>query len=135
MSTTCCLLPVPLDLRAHFDTVILICIPLIFMGDALHLHFADVRRFGFEIFYLALFAVALSIAAGASLYQLELFAPLSLGGYVALFVISMATDAVSVQSVLSRFGGIGHHRHESLNRCRSVAQRSPRSAHNEKLPA
>jgi len=99
---------VPLDLRAHFDTVILLCIPLIFMGDALHLHFADVRRFGFEIFYLAVFAVALSIAAGASLYQLELFAPLSLGGYVALFAINMATDAVSVQSVLSRFEGIGH---------------------------
>jgi monovalent cation:H+ antiporter, CPA1 family len=99
---------VPLDLRRHFDTVILLCIPLIFMGDALHLHFADVRRFGFEIFYLAVFAVGLSIAVGASLYQLELFESLTLGGYVALFAINMATDAVSVQSVLSRFEGISH---------------------------
>lgn len=99
---------VPLDLRSHFDTVILLCIPLIFMGDALHLHFADVRRYGFEIFYLAVFAVGLSIAVGASLYKLELFESLSLGGYVALFAINMATDAVSVQSVLSRFEGIGH---------------------------
>lgn len=99
---------VPLDLRHHFDMIILLCIPLIFMGDALHLHFSDVRKYAFEIFYLAVFAVALSIAVGASLYQLELFAELSLGGYVALFAINMATDAVSVQSVLSRFSGIGH---------------------------
>jgi len=104
------LLPVavPLDLRHYFDTVILLCIPLIFMGDALHLHFSDVRKYGFEIFYLAVFAVAISIAVGASLYHLELFEELSLGGYVALFAINMATDAVSVQSVLSRFEGIGH---------------------------
>jgi len=99
---------VPLDLRHYFDTVILLCIPLIFMGDALHLHFSDVRKYGFEIFYLAVFAVAISIAVGASLYHLELFEQLSLGGYVALFAINMATDAVSVQSVLSRFEGIGH---------------------------
>lgn len=99
---------VPLDLRHYFDTIILLCIPLIFMGDALHLHFSDVRRFGFEIFYLAIFAVGLSIAVGASLYHFALFEQLTLGGYVALFAINMATDAVSVQSVLSRFEGIGH---------------------------
>jgi monovalent cation:H+ antiporter, CPA1 family len=99
---------VPLDLRHYFDAIILLCIPLIFMGDALHLHFAEVRKFGFEIFYLAVFAVALSIAVGASLYHFGVFEQLTLGGYVALFAINMATDAVSVQSVLSRFEGIGH---------------------------
>ena len=99
---------VPLDLRHYFDTIILLCIPLIFMGDALHLHFSEVRRYGVEIFYLAVFAVALSIAVGASLYHCALFEGLTLGGYVALFAINMATDAVSVQSVLSRFEGIGH---------------------------
>jgi len=99
---------VPLDLRDYFDTIILLCIPLIFMGDALHLHFSQIRRYGVEIFYLAVFAVALSIAVGASLYHCALFEQLTLGGYVALFAINMATDAVSVQSVLSRFEGIGH---------------------------
>lgn len=99
---------VPLDLRHHFDMVILLCIPLIFMGDALHLHFSDVKKYAFEIIYLAVFAVGLSIAVGASLYQLNVFADISLGAYVALFAINMATDAVSVQSVLSRFSGIGH---------------------------
>ncbi len=99
---------VPIDLKLYFDTVILFCIPLIFMGDALHLHFSDIKKHGWSIFYLAVIAVALSIALGASLYYLGIFEGLALGGYVSLFAINMATDAVSVQSVLSRFEGISH---------------------------
>jgi len=45
---------------------------------------------------------------GASLYYLDLFSGLSLGAYVTLFAINMATDAVSVQSILSQFKGIEH---------------------------
>ena len=99
---------IPIDLVGAFDTVILFCIPLIFMGDALHLHFVDIKRHAWSIFYLAVVAVGLSIAAGASLANFDLFAGLSLGAYVSLFAINMATDAVSVQSVLSRFEGIDH---------------------------
>ncbi len=99
---------VPIDMTEHFDTVILFCIPLIFMGDALHLHFSDLKKHGWSIFYLAVVAVALSITAGASLYYFDVFAGLSLGAYVSLFAINMATDAVSVQSVLSQFKGISH---------------------------
>jgi len=99
---------VPIDLSKEFSTVILFCIPLIFMGDALHLKYTDIKRHAWGIFYLAVVAVALSITAGALLYYFGLFAGLSLGAYVALFAINMATDAVSVQSVLSRFSGISH---------------------------
>ncbi|GIU01469.1 hypothetical protein TSL6_19750 [Sulfurovum sp. TSL6] len=99
---------VPIDLPHYFDTIILLCIPLIFMGDALHLHFSDIKKHGWSIFYLAVIAVALSIAAGASMYYFGIFEGLTLGAYVSLFAINMATDAVSVQSVLSRFKGIGH---------------------------
>jgi len=99
---------VPIDLREHFSTIILFCIPLIFMGDALHLHFSDIKKHGWSIFYLAVVAVALSITAGASLSYFNVYEELSLGAYVALFAINMATDAVSVQSVLSRFKGISH---------------------------
>ncbi len=99
---------VPIDLAANFSTVILFCIPLIFMGDALHLHFSDIKKHAWSIFYLAVVAVALSIVVGASLSYLDLFEGLGLGAYVALFAINMATDAVSVQSVLSRFEGISH---------------------------
>jgi CPA1 family monovalent cation:H+ antiporter len=99
---------VPIDLPHYFDTIILFCIPLIFMGDALHLHFSDIKKHGWSIFYLAVIAVALSITAGASMYYFGIFEGLTLGAYVSLFAINMATDAVSVQSVLSRFKGIGH---------------------------
>ncbi len=99
---------VPIDLAENFSTVILFCIPLIFMGDALHLHFSDIKKHAWSIFYLAVIAVALSITVGASLSYFNVFEGLSLGAYVALFAINMATDAVSVQSVLSQFKGIGH---------------------------
>lgn len=99
---------VPIDLTLYFDTIILFCIPLIFMGDALHLHFKDIKKHAWSIFYLAVVAVALSITVGASLSYFDIFSGLSIGAYVALFAINMATDAVSVQSVLSRFDGISH---------------------------
>jgi len=99
---------VPIDLAANFSTIILFCIPLIFMGDALHLHFSDIKKHAWSIFYLAVVAVALSITVGASLSYFDIYEGVSLGGYVALFAINMATDAVSVQSVLSRFKGISH---------------------------
>jgi len=99
---------VPIDLAANFTTIILFCIPLIFMGDALHLHFSDIKKHAWSIFYLAVVAVALSITVGASLSYFNIYEGLSLGAYVSLFAINMATDAVSVQSVLSRFKGISH---------------------------
>jgi len=99
---------VPIDLAGMFDEIILFCIPLIFMGDALHLHFSDIKKHGWSIFYLAVVAVALSIATGASLHHFHVFEGMTLGAYVSLFAINMATDAVSVQSVLSRFEGISH---------------------------
>ncbi len=99
---------VPINMAEHFDTIILFCIPLIFMGDALHLHWSDIKKHAWSIFYLAVVAVALSITAGASLYHFNVFEGLTLGAYVSLFAINMATDAVSVQSVLSRFEGISH---------------------------
>ena len=98
----------PINMAEYFDTIILFCIPLIFMGDALHLHFSDIKKHGWSIFYLAVIAVALSITVGASLYHFNVFEGLTLGAYVSLFAINMATDAVSVQSVLSRFKGISH---------------------------
>ena len=100
---------VPIDLKHYFDAIILFCIPLIFMGDALHLQFSDVKKYGWDIFYLAVIAVALSISVGASMYYFGIFEGLTIGAYVSLFAINMATDAVSVQSILSRFKGISHH--------------------------
>lgn len=100
---------IPIDLRHYFDTIILLCIPLIFMGDALHLHFSDILKYAKDIFYLAVVSVGLSITLGTTLFYFDIFEGLSIGAYVSLFAINMATDAVSVQSILSRFSGITHH--------------------------
>ena len=99
---------VPIDLKHDFDEVIIFAIPLVFMGDSLHLKFKDLKKHGWGIFYLAVISVAISITIGASLSFFNLFSGLSLAAYVSLFAINMATDAVSVQSVLSRFDGINH---------------------------
>lgn len=99
---------VPVDMQGAFDTLIIFCIPLIFMSDALHLHFEDIKKYGVEIFYLAVVSVVFSIAIGTSLYFFDIFHGLTIGAYVTLFAINMATDAVSVQSVLSQFKGIPH---------------------------
>jgi len=102
---------VPIDLGHNFDSILIFLIPLLFLADAIHLKFKDLKKAKYDIFYLAVVAVSLSIAAGASLYYLEVFPTLTIGAYVALFAINMATDAVSVQSILSQFKGIRHDTH------------------------
>jgi len=37
---------VPIDLKIYFDAIILLCIPLIFMADALHLHYDLMKNMG-----------------------------------------------------------------------------------------
>lgn len=98
----------PSDLVHNFDNILLFSIPLMFLADAIHLKFKDIKELKYDIFYLAVIAVSLSIAAGASLYYFHIFPELTIGAYVALFAINMATDAVSVQSILSQFKGIPH---------------------------
>jgi len=99
---------IPDTFRTHFDANVLFLIPLIFMGDLLHLQWKDIYQHKFSILYLSVVSVALSIIAGASLYYLDLLPQLTIGMYVALFSIVMATDAISVQGVLSQFKGIPH---------------------------
>jgi len=98
----------PADLSKNFDNILIFSIPLMFLADAIHLKFKDLKDAKYDIFYLAVVAVALSIAAGASLYYFQIFPELTIGAYVALFAINMATDAVSVQSIMSQFKGVPH---------------------------
>lgn len=98
----------PADLSSNFDSILIFSIPLMFLADAIHLKYQDLKEAKYDIFYLAVVAVSLSIAAGASLYYFQIFPELTIGAYVALFAINMATDAVSVQSIMSQFKGIPH---------------------------
>ena len=96
----------PADLKDNFDNILIFSIPLMFLADAIHLKYHDLKEAKYDIFYLAVVAVSLSIAAGASLYYFQIFPELTIGAYVALFSINMATDAVSVQSIMSQFKGV-----------------------------
>lgn len=98
----------PADLSSNFDEILIFSIPLMFLADAIHLKYKDLKKMKYDIFYLAVIAVALSIAAGASLFYFKIFPELTIGAYVALFAINMATDAVSVQSIISQFKSIPH---------------------------
>jgi len=98
----------PESFKTNFDENILFLIPLIFMGDILHLKWADLNKFKYSILYLSIVSVTFSIIVGVSLYHFNLLNGLTIGMYVALFSIVMATDAISVQGVLSQFKGIPH---------------------------
>jgi CPA1 family monovalent cation:H+ antiporter len=98
----------PANLSSNFDEILIFSIPLMFLADAIHLKYKDLKELKYDIFYLAVIAVSLSIAAGASLYYFNIFPELTIGAYVTLFAINMATDAVSVQSIMSQFKGIPH---------------------------
>lgn len=98
----------PESFKTDFDENILFMIPLIFMGDILHLKWHDLYKYKYSILYLSVVSVAFSIAIGASLYYFNILNGLTIGMYVALFSIVMATDAISVQGVLSQFKGIPH---------------------------
>jgi CPA1 family monovalent cation:H+ antiporter len=91
----------------HFDTIILFLIPVILMYDAMHLKWKYIKEYKYSIAYLAVFSVSLSILIGTSLYLFNIFgAGITIGMYVALFSINMATDAISVGNIFSQFKGV-----------------------------
>lgn len=93
----------------HFDKIIFFLIPLIFLYDATHLKWKDIKTYSWSIAYLAIVSVGLSIVLGASLYYFGVFGTgLTIGAYVALFAMNMATDAISVSNIFSQFKGIPH---------------------------
>ena len=93
----------------HFDSIIFFLIPIILMYDAMHLKWKDIKIYKYSISYLAVVSVSISILLGALLYKFEIFGVgLSIGMYVALFSINMATDAISVNNIFSQFKGIPH---------------------------
>lgn len=99
-------IPEFLNIKAneHFDQILLMLIPLILTIDAILLKWKYIKEFYPSIIYLAVFSVAISIAIGSSLYLFEILGPgMTIGMYVALFSIVMATDAISVSNIFSQF--------------------------------
>jgi len=98
-----------LETNAHFDQIIFFLIPIIIMADAIHLKWNDIKVYKWSILYLAVFSVTVSILLGTSLYYFGIFGgALSIGAYVALFSMNMATDAISVSNIFSQFKNVPH---------------------------
>lgn len=98
--------PALLGIKAeeNFDQILFFTIPIIIAFDAIHLKWKYIKKYYLSITYLAVVSVAISIAIGASLYQFQILGPgMTIGMYVALFSIVMATDAISVSNIFSQF--------------------------------
>jgi len=93
--------------KENFDHIVMFLIPIILMYDALHFKWSYIKTYKKSLFYLAIVSVSLSIFLGAMLYQYKVFGVgISLAGYITLYSMNMATDAISVGKIFKSFKNI-----------------------------
>ncbi|MDF1590650.1 MAG: cation:proton antiporter [Desulfobacterales bacterium] len=88
----------------HFAALVVFLLPILLISDSLEIKFADLKRHGLSLLYLAVVAVALSVVMALALSD-WLFADytLSVPAIIVLFAMVLATDPVSVVSIFSKF--------------------------------
>lgn len=88
----------------EFDETIYLMLPVILLPDILNLSVNELKRIYKEIIYLAVIAVIVSIAIASLIapYLMPAYA-FSAGTMIALFAMLMATDAITVSSIMSKF--------------------------------
>ena len=88
----------------HFATLVILLLPVLLISDSLELTVDDLKKHGLSLTYLAVVAVSLSIIT-ALLIGDSLFGQynLSASAIILLFAMVLATDPVSVVSILSKF--------------------------------
>jgi CPA1 family monovalent cation:H+ antiporter len=88
----------------HFAALVIFLLPILLISDSLEIKIADLKEHGLSLLYLAVVAVALSVAM-ALLISDWLFADytLSVAAIVVLFAMVLATDPVSVVTIFSKF--------------------------------
>lgn len=88
----------------EFDDILYLMLPVILLPDVLNLSIKELKENAKEIFYLAFIAVVASIGIAVLVtpYLLEEY-QWSLGVLIALFSMLMATDAITVASIMSKF--------------------------------
>jgi monovalent cation:H+ antiporter, CPA1 family len=88
----------------QFDEILYLMLPVILLPDILNISTSELKRHYKEIIYLALVAVILSItlAIFVTPYLLPQY-NFSIGMLLALFSMLMATDAITVSSIMSKF--------------------------------
>lgn len=94
-----------LSLSSHeFDEILYLMLPIILLPDILNISAHELKIHYKEILYLAFFAVIGSI--GMALFITPYLLPehqLTIGMLIALFSMLMATDAITVTSIMSKF--------------------------------
>jgi len=93
------------SIDAHeFDEILYLMLPVILLPDILNISIKELKNHAKEIFYLAVVAVVASIAIATFItpYLLPDYS-FSIGMLVALFAMLMATDAITVASIMSKF--------------------------------
>jgi len=88
----------------EFDEILYLMLPVILLPDILNISIKELKNHAKEIFYLAVIAVIVSIAI-ASLITPYLLSEHSftIGMLIALYAMLMATDAITVTSIMSKF--------------------------------
>ncbi len=90
--------------KQEFNEVLYLMLPVILLPDILNISIKELKNYAKEIFYLAVVAVVLSIAIAVFVtpYLLPEYG-FTIGMLLALFTMLMATDAITVSAIMSRF--------------------------------
>ncbi|MEA3511995.1 MAG: cation:proton antiporter, partial [Campylobacterota bacterium] len=87
-----------------FDEILYLMLPVILLPDILNISTDELKKYYKEIFYLAVVAVIFSIVVAVFItpYLMPEY-QFTIGALVALFSMLMATDAITVSSIMSKF--------------------------------
>ncbi len=88
----------------EFDEILYLMLPMILLPDVLNISTKELKEHTKEIFYLAFIAVIISIILATLMtpYIITTF-HFTLGMLIALYSMLMATDAITVSAVMSKF--------------------------------
>ncbi|MGE4511885.1 MAG: cation:proton antiporter [Sulfurimonadaceae bacterium] len=88
----------------EFNEILYLMLPIILLPDILNISIKELKLYAKEIFYLAVVSVIVSIALASFVtpYILPEYS-FTFGMLLALFTMLMATDAITVSSIMARF--------------------------------
>lgn len=90
--------------QTNFDNLVIVTLPLLIASDALKIHWQDIRKHAFSLFWVSVVVVILSVVCGALLNGWILFDhKLSIAAIVLLFCMVSATDPITVSAIFSNF--------------------------------
>ncbi|MFT7860819.1 MAG: cation:proton antiporter [Sulfurimonas sp.] len=90
--------------KQEFNEILYLMLPVILLPDILNISLKELKSYAKEIFYLAVIAVVISISLAVFItpYLLPEYS-FTVGMLLALFTMLMATDAITVGAIMSRF--------------------------------